>query len=406
MSTYLPNFALLKSQENHLITLLESWVNINSWSENLEGLALMMKTVQNAFKDLKGEVQEIPLKDRTKIDARGQLLKIPSASALSIKKHPHAPIQVLLAGHIDTVYPPQSSFQKLEKIDSNTFRGPGVIDMKGGLLIMLKALNFIESSPLAGTIGWEVLINPDEELGSPSSDILFIERAPHYDFGLIFEPAFPDGSIVNERKGSVNYTCVSKGRAAHAGRDYYSGRNAITPMARFVHEIENLNDRQRGITVNVGSFEGGGPTNIVPDLAICKVNIRMKNPLDFSYISANMHEIANRCQIEGISLELHEHTLRPPKPFDKPHRHLFEALKSCAQDLKQDLQWQPSGGVCDGNTLASAGLPTIDTLGAVGGHMHTHDEFILLSSLSERIFLTTAFLMHMAENKPLLGDRT
>lgn len=403
MHAYLPYLDPLHSQEKTMIALLESWVNINSWSDNLDGLTKMAGVLEKDFSGLKGMMERIPLPPRKKTDSHGNIIEMPSGSALSIKKHPKAPFQVLLAGHLDTVYPPSSPFQSAERLDPEILRGPGVADMKGGLVIMLKALETLENSPFAEKLGWEVLINPDEEIGSPASEHLFIERASHFNIGLIFEPAFSDGSLVNERKGSINYTIIAHGKAAHAGRDYYAGRNAIIAMASFVKGIETLNDRQRGITVNVGSFEGGGSANIVPDLAICKVNIRLQNPKDLPMISASVQEMVKGCTTpDGITFEMHEHTLRPPKPFNKSNRLLFDALKTCAQGLGLDLQWQPSGGVCDGNTLSAAGLPTIDTLGAVGGHMHTHDEYILTQSLVERAKLTACFLMQLAENTYIL----
>jgi glutamate carboxypeptidase len=141
----------------------------------------------------------------------------------------------------------------------------------------------------------------------------------------------------------------------------------------------------------------------VPDLAICKINIRLKNPKDLTLISTLIHEkVKEHATTDGITFELHEQSIRPPKPFNKPNRLLFEAFETCAQSLGHDLKWQPSGGVCDGNTLSAAGLPTMDTLGAVGGHMHTHDEYIFTKSLSERARLTACFLMQMAENPPIL----
>ena len=400
MDTYLDS---LSSQEKGIIELLERWVNINSWSENPEGLEKMTEVLEEAFSSLNGVIERLPLPPRKKIDTRGNITEIASGSALSIKKRPEAPFKVLLAGHLDTVYPTYSPFQSAERLDPKILRGPGVADMKGGLVVMLKALEAFENSPYADKLGWEVLINPDEEVGSPASQHLFIERASKFNIGLIFEPAFPDGSLVNERKGSINFTIVAHGKAAHAGRDYYAGRNAIIAMARFAQGVETLNDRQRNITVNVGFFEGGGATNIVPDVAVCKVNIRMQNPKDVPMISASLREMAHgSASPDGITFELYEHTSRPPKVFNKANRSLFDALKTCGQGLGLDLKWQPSGGVCDGNTLSAAGLPTIDTLGAVGGHIHTHDEFILTPSLVERAKLTASFLMQIAENKYIL----
>lgn len=404
MQAYLPYLDPLDLQEQSMLDLLESWVNINSWSDHLAGLEKMLSAVENAFSNLNGTIEHLPLSPRKKFDSHGHIIEVPSGNALSIKKRPNAPFKALLAGHIDTVYPPTSPFQLAERLDREILRGPGAADMKGGLVILLKALEVFENSPFAEQLGWEILINPDEEVGSPSSEHLFVQKAPNFNVGLIFEPAFSDGSLVNERKGSINYVIISHGVSAHAGRDYYSGRNAISAMARLIQEIEALNDRQREITVNIGAFEGGGQTNIVPDFAICKINIRMQNPKDLQMISTRIGKLIKSASIDGITFDVHEQTIRPPKLFNKSNRLLFEAFKDCADGLGHEIKWQPSGGVCDGNTLSAAGLPTIDTLGPIGGHIHTHDEYIRVNSLIPRAKLAACFLMQLADKKHLLEN--
>lgn len=401
MPAYTPHLKSLEKRK--MLDLLETWVGINSWSENPQGLENMTQVLENAFSLLHAERTRIPLPNRKKIDPSGKLLDIPSAPALSVKKLSKAPIKILLAGHLDTVYPPASCFQKAEQLDPKILRGPGVADMKGGLVILLKALELFEKSPFADKLAWEVLINPDEEIGSPASAQLFSEKASQFDLGLVFEPAFQDGSLVNERKGSINYTIIAHGKSAHAGRDFESGRNAILALARLVQDVEALNDKQRNITVNIGSFEGGTAANIVPDLAICKINIRLQEAKHFPILSKKIHELLTKHSIHGITFNLLEQSNRPPKPFNKANRQLFEALKNCAQKIGMDIKWQPSGGVCDGNTLAAAGLPTIDTLGAVGGNLHTHDEYIYTDSLIERTQLTAHFLMEIAQNENTWG---
>ncbi|MBN9378385.1 MAG: hypothetical protein BGO14_06955 [Chlamydiales bacterium 38-26] len=405
MPTSLALIEAIHDQQNSMLQLLERWVNINSWTDNPQGLAHMLKELEQAFLPLGGEIKRMTLPSHLSINAKGQITEKPTGQALSIKKHPEAPLQILLGGHMDTVYPPTSHFQKAEKLEATILRGPGVTDMKGGLVIMLKALETFEQSPYAGKIGWEVLINADEEIGSPVSTDLFKERASKFHLGLIFEPAFPDGSLVSERRGSMNYTFIAHGKSAHVGRDFESGRNAIVGMARLVQQLETLNNRQRGIQVNVGSFEGGGPTNIVPDLAVCKMNVRVQNPADQPIVAKQIQNILQETtSSRDLTFELHTDSMRPPKPFNKAHHRLFEALRESAKRMNIDLKWQPTGGVCDGNTLSAEGLPTIDTLGAVGGHLHTHDEYLYIPSLVQRTQLVTYFLIQLAEKQILAGE--
>lgn len=386
----------IHSQQEEMVRLLQKWSHINSGTKNLAGLRIMLSELKNAFAVLGGEMQEVSLPPRIVVDRSGNSIEEHSGAALLIQKYPDANFKVLLGGHMDTVYSAESPFQKTKRIDQNKLIGPGVTDMKGGLIVMLKALQALERSPFAGKIGWEVIINPDEEVGSPASQSLFIEAARRNDLGLLYEPSFSDGVLVSSRKGSANFTIVFRGKSAHAGRDFFEGKNAIIAAAKFALAIESLTNAEKGVTVNVGNFNAVGPVNIVPDLAIVGVNIRVLNSVDFPHILSHIKDCADRLNGNGISVAFHEHSARVPKPFDEKNHALFEKIRSCAKELGIDLKARPSGGVCDGNILSEQGLPTIDTLGVVGGNIHTYDEYILLDSLMERATLSALFLMKLA----------
>ncbi len=378
-----------------MIDWVERWANINSGSENLAGLERMLFELKEAFSCLNAEIKEVALPPRTTIDQQGNSKQSPSGSLLFLKKYPEAPIQILLVGHFDSVYSSASSFQKTEKTGLDILRGPGVADMKGGLAIMLHALESLENSEHAGKIGWEVILNPDEEIGSPSSGGFIEARAKDKLLGLIFEPAFSDGRLVSSRKGSANYTIVARGKAAHAGRDFHQGRSAISALAHFIVKADQLTQEEKGITLNFGHIEGGIASNIVPDLAICRLNVRVTDKDDMQLIHKELEKLAS-CANEGLSITISVTSNRGPKPFDKKSQMLFDAFKVCGAELGIALDWQASGGVSDGNVLATVGIPCIDTLGAVGGNIHTHDEYILISSLEERAALTSLFLKKLA----------
>jgi len=398
MDAFTPHLDWIESQLPSMIALLEKWVNINSWSNNLAGLQHLQDAITEAFTPLKASSKVFKLPDRTSINSNGEEISEPSPSALHFGKRPKAPIKVLLGGHMDTVFPPSHPFQKAIFLDKQTLQGPGAADMKGGLVVMLKALEALERSPFAKAIGWEVLINPDEEIGSVSSESVWVEAAKRNSIGLLFEPAFSDGAIVTARKGSANFTLVARGRSAHAGRDFFHGKNAISALARFIVHAEKLIDEERGVTFNVGKIEGGEASNIVPDLAIAHLNIRVNEAKDFDHIRKSLHAIiASENNQEGILLTLFEQCSRVPKPFNKPHQALLKSLQGCAKDLHLALPERTSGGVCDGNILAAAGLPTLDSLGVVGGNLHTSQEYMLINSLVERAQLVAYFLMKMAQ---------
>ena len=200
-------------------------------------------------------------------------MHLPLGQAIAITKRPKAPLRILLNIHLDTVYPPDSSFQAVRE-EVGTLHGPGVADAKGGLAVMLTALEALERSPNAERIGWRVLLNPDEEIGSPGSASLLADTARDCQFGLLFEPALPDGALVNRRRGSGNFSIIVRGRAAHVGRDFEAGRSALVAAAKISLQLHSLNQSLPGVTLNVGAIDGGGPANVVPDLAICRINIR------------------------------------------------------------------------------------------------------------------------------------
>lgn len=396
MTPFHPTLDWIHKQYPHMVELLTQWSSINSWSDNISGLNEMLSALQTSFASLGGKMQTISLPPRLVVDSKGKIIEKEQGKALHITKHPHAKIKVFLGGHMDTVYPHTSHFQTTHYLDENTLCGPGVADMKGGLVVLFKTLEALERSPFAGKIGWEVLINPDEETGSSGSQSLFVQSAKQNQLGLLFEPSFPDGSLVSSRKGSMNFTVIAKGKAAHAGRDFHYGRNAISALSRFIIDAEALTDSTKGITVNAGHIEGGGPVNIVPDLAICRFNVRMVEPKDLPLIREALHRlVAIERAPEGISFSYVDNTIRGPKPFDASQRVLFEQMKECAKELGMNLDWRPSGGVCDGNILSAEGLPTIDTLGVIGGNIHTAEEYMLLNSLTERTSLATYFLMKL-----------
>jgi glutamate carboxypeptidase len=384
-------------QQELMIALVEEWAAINSGSTHARGIAAMIASLKDSFSSLGGSMSEISLKPLRSITLQGQK-EVHLGTALHIKKHPNAAIQVFLGGHLDTVFPPESPFQKTERKSNNTLHGPGVADMKGGLVILLKTLEAFERSPFAGAIGWEVLINPDEEIGSPGSTPLFGPIAKRNHLGLIFEPAFPDGALVSKRKGSANITVVAKGRSAHAGRDFFEGRNALTALARFLLRAELLTDKGKGITVNVGQMHGGHAANVVPDEALGILNLRTERAEDLTSTLQQLHDFAEEeSGAEGLQLNLEIDSCTPPKLFDASHQLLFQAYRDCAKELDIPLLCRPSGGVCDGSRLQAEGLPNLDTLGAVGGHIHTTSEYIDTSSLVQRTLLSTLFLFRLAK---------
>jgi len=316
------------------------------------------------------------------------------------------PLRVLLAIHMDTVYPPAAHDPgeaglppvRLEE-DGRILRGPGVADAKGGLAVLRMALEAFERFGNRDRLAWEVIVNADEEIGSPGSAAVLAEAARRHDLGLVFEPALDEqGSLASARKGSGNFTIVVRGRAAHAGRHFSEGRSAVVAAAGLALAIDAFNAAGRGLTANVAALHGGEGFNVVPDLAILRVNLRAATADDAAWGERRLGEIAAEAGgTEGIVATLHGGFHCPPKPLDPPTEQLLRHVAACGRHLGLAIEWRPTGGACDGNKLAAAGLPTVDTLGVRGGGLHSPRESLVVESLVERATLTALLLCGLAD---------
>jgi len=407
MDQYLPHITWIDKERAAMVSQLKTWLNIHSGSTNVEGLALMQEELKKAFSVLKQEIEVVPLPERIVFDLHGDMQKASLGKVLRIRCRRESAVQVLFVGHMDIAHPRDKALEKSKRPSRDIITGRGTADMKSGLVIMLAALKSLEMSPFSKKIGWTVLITPDEELGSPGSSPLLLEEAKRHHLALVFEPALADGSLVSARNGSINYLITVRGKSAHAGRDFDKGKNALTSVARLAIGADSLTDRTEGITVNVGYLVGGGALNIVPDQAVCGINIRIKNDSDGIIIKKKIEKLTEvENYREGITVAAHIQTERPPKVFDRRTRALFEALKRCGEKLGIKIVWKRTGGVCDGNTLASTGLPVIDTLGATGGKLHTADEYVSIISMMQRAKLASRFLLQIASEEIVIAPHT
>jgi glutamate carboxypeptidase len=387
----------IDAQRDEMTRLLRAWAEVNSGSRNVAGLARLRESITDALATLGGATRVVTLEPDRVIDARGRPVEVPLGKLVSVVKRPGAPVRVLLNIHYDTVFGPDSAFQKCTMLDDDTLCGPGVVDAKGGLVVMLTALRAFEQSPLAEKLGWEVIINPDEEIGSPGSAPVLREAASRNAVGLLFEPAMPDGSLVGARKGSGNFTVVVRGRAAHAGRDFALGRSAIVATAELITRIDAAQRDADGVTINCGHVDGGGALNIVPDLAIARFNARAQTPEQARLVEARFAQVVDEIRRrDGITAELHGGFHAPPKVLDERTGRLMDHILAAARELGLNLSHVASGGASDGNKLAAAGLPVVDTMGPVGGNLHNEREYVKLSSLTERAKLTALVLMKLA----------
>jgi len=391
------SLGFLDDKRSAMTAQLRDWCAVNSGSGNLAGLATMHGRLAEAFGELDVEIETVPSKPHETVTADAEKQEKKIGNALRLVKRPQAPVRVLLAGHMDTVFAADHPFQNETFLDDDTLNAPGAADMKGGLLVMLYALKAIEQSPLAERIGYEVLINADEEIGSHGSAHLLTEAAKRAQFACVYEPALADGTLAGARKGSGNFAAIFKGKSAHAGREHHLGRNALVSAAEFITEIDKLTGVREGLTVNVGRVDGGGPVNVVPDIGIVRFNVRLEQPDDASWFAGEVQSIIEKIDArEGYGAELTGGFTRPPKPMTPQLLAFFNALKSAGADLGINIDWKPTGGCCDGNNIAAAGIPVIDTLGVRGANIHSAKEYAKLDSLVERAKLSTLLLLKIA----------
>lgn len=366
------------------------WAAINSGTTNIAGVDTMAARLANAFAALPGAVMLVEPAPVEKVGADGIARQIETGRHLVVKVRPEARRRVLLTGHMDTVYPSDHPFQSCDWLDENTLNGPGTADMKGGLSLMLEGLVAYERG--APTLGYDVMINADEETGSLSSAALIAQLAQGKLAALTYEPALPGGIMARARPGSGNFAAVVTGRSAHAGRNPEDGRNALVAAADLAQRLHAA--RRDGLTVNPARIEGGSPNNTVPDLAVLHFNMRPRGPEDLAagqgIIDAAVAEVA---ALHEVAIHLHGRFARPPKPIGPATERLFQLVSQAATDLGDRIGWKDTGGVCDGNNIAACGVPVIDTMGACGGAIHSPDEFMIASSLDARARLT-ALVMH------------
>jgi glutamate carboxypeptidase len=374
------------------------WAAVNSGSRNLAGLDAVARLLAEAFSPLPGLLD---LREAAPVEAMaadGSLEPIAHGANLHLKVRPEAPVQLLFTGHMDTVFGADHPFQRVFWREEQTvLGGPGVADMKSGLAIMLAALHAIEASPAAERIGYEVVVNSDEEVGSPGSAPLIAEAARGKIAAFTYEPAaLPDGTLAGARPGSGNFSLFVEGRSAHAGRNPEEGRNALVAAADLALRLAAARDS--GLKVNPARIEGGAPNNVVPDKAVLRVNLRPSAPEDEARARILIDEtVAAVAAAHDVGIHVHGGFGRPPKPLDPRSETLFALVRGCAADLGQDLGWRATGGVCDGNNIAACGVPAVDTMGARGGAIHSEDEYLIVESLAERARLSALAILRVAQ---------
>jgi glutamate carboxypeptidase len=303
---------------------------------------------------------------------------------------PGAP--VFLVGHLDTVFPP-GTFEGF-RVEGRVARGPGVFDMKGGLVVLLLGLAAARRAGLLGRVPVAGLLVGDEEVGSPDSQPHLRRLAAGARAALCFESGRAGDVLVTARKGTASVRVSAHGVAAHAGNAYEQGRNAIWALARFVDLAQRLTDAARGVTVNVGTIRGGTTKNTVPDQAECEVDLRFLTVADGNRLEAALVAAAGQAAVEGTRLEVARLSWRDPLERTEASAALAAAYGACQRASGLGSGESPLvGGGSDACTTGAMGIPSIDGLGPRGRAFHTRDEQVELDSILPK---AEAFLRYLA----------
>ncbi|MGI9557003.1 MAG: M20 family metallopeptidase, partial [Solirubrobacterales bacterium] len=380
----------LRSRTGEMTEMLTRLAEAESPSGNRAAQARPTELIGAELRLLGFEVQRVPGKD-----VGDHLL------ADAIDKTDGRPMQLLL-GHLDTVWPIGTIDAMPIRADEGRLHGPGVYDMKGGIVQMLFALSALRERGHRPSLSPIVFINTDEEIGSPESRGHIERLATQAARVFVLEPSFgPAGSLKTARKGVGRFVIQVTGRASHAGLDPEAGRSAILEVTHQIQALFALNDADRGITVNVGTIDGGTEPNVVAPEVKAIAEARAVTAADAEELE---HRIRGLRPIgEGVTIAVEGGFGRAPMERNHRNGELWVAAEHAAGLIGIEISEALVGGASDGNT-ASPHAPTLDGLGPVGGGAHAQHEHVVIDRLPERAALLAVLLMHPPPENPATGE--
>lgn len=298
---------------------------------------------------------------------------------------------IMLLGHFDTVWPVGEITKRPWREADGRVYGPGIYDMKGGIALMLQALSHMRRHNLRPRLPVTVLLNSDEELGSATSRAAIEAMAAQSRYVLVFEPGdMPQGQVNTFRKGVIHFELHVTGRAAHAGADHRTGRNAVAELARHITRLEDLTDYAKGTTVNVGRVSGGRAANVMAPHAVAHVDVRVSTAAE----ADRMERLIDRLEPSrpGFGVAVKHKLSRPPLERHRKVADLYQQARRMAAALGLSLPERPSGGASDGNFTAALGVATLCGIGIVGDGAHAIDEHIVTEWIPRRLALIVRLL--------------
>ena len=373
----------VESFQGDLLTLLDKIVAINSYSHNTPGVVQVAQEVSKSLPS--------PLTLESTKSSHGEVVWI-------CRHGPPDELPILLVGHVDTVFPP-GSFDSGVVAHGPYLLGPGVADMKGGVVVVLGALWVLDRLGFLPQIPVTLAINGDEEIGSPGSEQELVELARTSRLGLVFECGGAKGSVVTSRRGLDRYHLEIHGEAGHSGTHQGEKESAVVELAQQILKLEALNDVKAGISLNVGQVKGGVAVNIIPAEAEAELEVRFLEEQQGKDIEKQMRIITRSTPESKVRTVLTKRRGRPAMVCTPVISQLYEAAVQTAKKIDLELPEEARGGASDANFLSVTKLPTLDGLGPVGEMDHSKNERILKDSLFQRVELLVHLLWDLKDWK-------
>ncbi len=372
--------SFLTSKEPDMFAFLEELVKIQSGSHNKAGIDRTAAAIVRAFQGLDVSTKSVEQR------LQGNNLVVRSSAQPSARR------QVLLVGHMDTVFPEDTDFNWY-KVDDDKSYGPGVVDMKGGLVVGIYALKALDHLGLLKQLPVTFIFNSDEEIGSRGSVDLIQQEANSSAFAFVLEAGGLENEIVTSRKGNLTIELHIEGKAGHAAFATKDKPSAILEMAHKIIEFESLNDFDKGITINVGKIDGGIGSNTIAEFSNAQVDFRFVDPSDLKHLEERVTDIANKVMVQGTQCRVDFISGRPPMQRSIGNQRLFQTTADIADRMGYPVKEQFRFGVSDANFIADLNIPVLDGLGPIGALDHSRDEYMFKESLLKRTILVTCSII-------------
>ncbi len=383
--TTTPMRTFIRNRHDLFIKDLKTIVDMDSSSDNKPGIEAVALFFKERFEALGLDTELLILGKE----------KVPCLSARN--RSDDKPCDIMFLGHMDTVFATGEAAERPFTVKGDRAEGVGVCDMKGGLLVVLHALEALKTHGVLDRLSVRVTFNGDEETGSEASHKWIEDSARQSKRVFVFEPCRPGYRFVLRRKGGGWFYLKARGKAAHAGADLHLGANAVVELAHQAVAINRLNDPEKGTSAQVTAISGGDKVNIIPDAAEAAVDVRIPTITEMERVDAFFKALPSNTHVDGVSISVEGGIDRPPMEPDQRTLDLWELLKACGKKTGMEIDYISTGGCSDGNFTSAAGTPTIDGMGPVGANAHREDEYIDLSSIDEITLLVAEACSTIAE---------